>query len=142
MAPVSMAASGNMSWRLKTSGTRQRRAATHPARPSVTGGDIANTASGLAREATAAEAANVVKPANPAARAATLPFDVGNGWTLVTPTPPRERPRRSGRPRHSGSTRCWRYQGSEVTTRISWPRPASSDTMAVMTSPVGATSGA
>ena len=105
------------------------------------GGDMASTASGRGREATAARAASAVKPANPAARAAMLPLAVGKGWTLVTSTPPRARPRRTGRPRQPGSTRCCRYQGSDVTTRISWPRRASSDTIAVMTSPVGATSG-
>ena len=102
---------------------------------------MASTASGRAREATAAAAASTVKPAKPPARAARLPFAVGNGWTLVTLTPLEARPRRTSRPRQPGSTRCCRYQGREVTTRISWPLRASPETMAVMTSPVGATSG-
>ncbi len=46
MAPSSTATSGNTSWMLKTKGTRQRRAAAQPAAPSVRGGDMASTASG------------------------------------------------------------------------------------------------
>ena len=45
MAPVRTAASGNTSWMLNTSGARRHRPASHPVRPSVSGGDIASTTS-------------------------------------------------------------------------------------------------
>ena len=116
MAPVSIAASGNMSCTLNTNGARQRRAASHPATPSVIGGDMASTASGLRRPESAATATSAVKPAKPAARCAMLDFAVGNGWTRVTRVPPRGPSRLISLPCHSGSTRCWRYHGSAVTT--------------------------
>ena len=65
----------------------------------------------------------------------------GKGWTRVI-VPHSVVSRRTGRPRQPSSTAWCVYHGSAVTTCSSWPRSASSTTMRVMTSPVGAGSGA
>jgi hypothetical protein len=128
---------------LKTNGTRHRRAASHPAPPSVSGGDMASTPSGRAprRPAAASAADRTVNPANPAARAGMFRLSVGNGWTRVI-RPQGSSSCRTGRPSQPGSTRWWWYQGSDVTMCSSWPRATSSVPMLVITSPVGAVSGA
>jgi hypothetical protein len=142
MAPSSTATSGNTSWMLKTNGTRQRRAATQPAAPSVSGGDMARTTSGgwSRQPLTAMMAARPVNPAKPSARAGMFRLLVGNGWTRVTRSELRSS-WRTGRPVQPGSTRWCRYHGNEVTMWSSWPRATSSPAMRVITSPVGAVSG-
>ena len=67
---------------LNTNGTRQRRAASRPAAPSVSGGDMASTApGGRGRPRSASAVDSRVKPAKAAARAGMLRLSVGNGWT-------------------------------------------------------------
>ena len=63
-APSSTATSGKTSWMLNTNGTRHRRAASHPARPRVSGGDMASTTSGRPRRRPAAASA-VDRTVNP-----------------------------------------------------------------------------
>ena len=70
-----------------------------------------------------------------------LVLSVGKGWTRVI-VPHSVVSRRTGRPRQPSSTAWCVYHGSAVTTCSSWPRSASSTTMRVITSPVGAGSGA
>jgi hypothetical protein len=141
ITPSSTATSGNTSWMLNTNGTPRRAAASQPDTPSGSGGDMTITASARPREPSAANVAAPVNPANPSARAAMFALSVGNGCRRVM-CPHGIASVRHGRPRHSGSTSWRRYQGREVTTCRRWPRAASASTMAVITSPVGATSGA
>jgi hypothetical protein len=104
---------------------------------------MASTASGRCprQPRRPAVAASTVNPANAAARAGMLRLSVGNGWTRVM-RPTSVSSWRTIRPSQPGSMRwCW-YHGSEVTTCSSWPRAASSVPMLVITSPVGAVSGA
>ena len=126
---------------LNTQGTPRIRAASHPDTPSGSGGDMTMTASGPKREATPAIVAAPVKPTNPAARAAMLVLSVGNGFNRVI-QPQSVDSVRHIFPCHSGSTSCRRYHGSEVTMCIRCPRAARASATAVITSPVGATSGA
>ncbi len=141
IAPSSTATSGNTSWMLNTNGARRDAAASHPATPSGRGGDITITASGRPRATRPATVARPVNPANATARAGMLVLSVGNGCRRVM-RPHEVRSVRHSRPPQPGSTRCSRYHGSEVTTCSSCPRSASAVAIEVITSPVGATSGA
>ena len=139
-SPSSTATSGNTSWMLNTNGTRRARATNHPAGPSVSGGDMASTASGRRRAAAPTAVARAVKPPNARARAGMLRLSVGNGCTREM------RPHgvvsvRTRRPSQPGSTSWSTYHGSAVTTCSRCPRSASSWTMRDITTPVGARSG-
>ena len=68
---------------LNTNGTRRARATASPARPSVSGGDIASTTSGPDACQQRLQPARPVKPPNARARAGMLRLSVGNGCTRV-----------------------------------------------------------
>ena len=114
--------------------------------PSVSGGDIAITASARRNQPPAprpASPASTEKPANPTARRGEVAL-VGAGERVDAgdraPRRSRSPPDRAGRP----SRARWRGRGTTAarsTTCSSWPRAASSSTMRVITRPVGAVSG-
>ena len=78
-----MATSGNTSCTLNTNGTDRVRPTVAPARPSVSGGDMASTTSGDGRAMTPSTVVNAVNPPKATARARILRLSVGNGWTRV-----------------------------------------------------------
>ena len=126
---------------LNTNGVRRGIAANQPATPSGSGGDMTMTTSGRIRVKAARTVAMPVKPAKATARAGMLVLSVGKGWSRVI-QPHGVDSVRAGRPVQPSSTAWWRYHGSAVTTCRRCPRAARASTMAVITSPVGATSGA
>ncbi len=141
IAPTSTATSGNTSWMLNTNGTRWARAIAQPAAPSVSGGDMASTASGRNRLVSPAAAARAVNPPKARARAVMFDLSVGNGCTRVMRPHPVSS-WRTRRPSQPGSMAWSRYQGREVTRCSRCPRSTSCSAIWVITSPVGATSGA
>ena len=141
MAPTSTATSGNTSWMLNTNGTRHRRANSQPGIPRISGGLMASTASGRNCGRIPAARLNPVNPPNATARAGMLLLSVGNGWSRVI-HPNSVASVRDHEPFQPSSTRWCLYHGRAVITCNRWPRAASSSTMFVITSPVGATSGA
>src|SRR4051794_10407500 len=100
---------------LKINGPRRTRWVAHPVKPIVSGGDIATTAS-TRPPRNDVRPARAPKPANPAARRATLRLSApANGLILVI-EPHSVRSRRTNLPSQPGSTAWARYQGSEVVT--------------------------
>ena len=114
IAPSSTATSGKTSWMLNTKGALRLDAASHPATPSGSGGDMTMTASGRPRATRPATVARPVKPAKATARAGMLVLSVGNGCSRVM-RPQSVRSVRHRRPPQPGSTRCSRYHGNAVT---------------------------
>ena len=137
------------SWMLKTNGARRPFAINQPLNPSVSGGDIAITASTgsltpRTRPAFKPATTEITeKPMKPRARRHKFFLSSpANGFRRVTV------PHVVGVVRvlqvecdHALSTWCSRYQGNAVTTCTSWPNLASSWTILVITTPVGAVSG-
>ncbi len=68
-------------------------------------------------------------------------FSVGNGCRRLI-APHSVASVRTSLPPQPSSTRWPRYQGNAVITWTEWPRSTSPSTIDVITSPVGATSGA
>ncbi len=79
IAPTSMATSGKTSWMLNTTGTRQRRASSHPEIPRIRGGLITSTASGRSFGRSPASIVNAVNPPKARARAGMFDLSVGKG---------------------------------------------------------------